>query len=69
MMTTPEKIGDIVITVRHADNTVIPVLQEAIGVLKNNSEKISFISYEESIFYYMLYQPGELQKHHIQKYF
>lgn len=65
MMTTPEKIGDIVITVRHADNTVIPVLQEAIGVLKNNSEKISFISYEESIFYYMLYQPGELQKHQI----
>lgn len=65
MMTTPEKIGDIVIAVRNADNRIIPTLQETVGVLKSNSEKISFISYEESVFYYTLYQPEELQKHQI----
>lgn len=65
MMGTPEKVGDIVITVRNADNRIIPILQETVGVLKNNSEKISFISYEESVFYYMLYQAGELQNHQI----
>lgn len=65
MMATPEKIADIVITVRNADEQMIPVLQETVGVLKHNSDKISFISYEESVFYYMLYQSGELQNHQI----
>lgn len=65
MMSTPEKIGDIVITIRNADNTIIPILQETVGVLKGNSDKISFISYEESLFYYMLYQSAELQNHQI----
>ncbi|MBE5879806.1 MAG: hypothetical protein E7288_07520 [Lachnospiraceae bacterium] len=65
MMGTPEKIADIVIAVRNADEHIIPVLQETVGVLKHNSDKISFISYEESVFFYMLYQPGELQNHQI----
>lgn len=65
MMSTPEKIGDIVITVRNTDKKMIPLLKETVGVLKGNSEKISFISYEESVFFYMLYQPSELQNHQI----
>lgn len=65
MMATPEKIADIVIAVRNADEKIIPILQETVGVLKHNSDKISFISYEESVFFYTLYQSGELQNHQI----
>jgi len=60
-----EKIAEIVIAVRNADSEMIRILRETIGVLKGNSEKISFISYEESFFFYMLYQPSELQNHQV----
>ena len=65
LMETPEKIANLVIAVRNADVESIKMLQSAVGVLKVNQEKISFISYEECVFYYMLYQKAELQNHQI----
>ena len=65
IMNTPEKIANITFTVRNADVELIKMLQSAISVLKMNTEKISFASYEESVFFYMLYQNAELKNHQV----
>ena len=65
LMTTPDKIASVVITVRKADSDMVKVLQKLPELLKLEEEKVHFLSYEESFFFYMLYQKGELQNHQI----
>lgn len=65
VMLTPDKIMSITITLKDADSKAIELLQEISGIVKVNPEIIHFISYEESMFYYMLYQSQELQNHNI----
>ena len=65
IMSTPDKVAEIVITLREANVSDIRTLQKAVSMLKVNLEKVHYISYEESFFFYMLNQGGELQKHHI----
>lgn len=65
VMATPDKVAQIVITVRDAEADTIRTLQKAVSMLKINPEKVSFINYEESLFFYSLNQGGDLQKHHI----
>lgn len=64
-MMTPDKIISITITLKDADSDTIMMLQELPSMLKVNPEILHFITYEESFYYYMLYQPGELQNHNI----
>lgn len=65
VMETPDKIAGIAITVRNADNKIISILSTLSSILKLGEDKIHFLSYEESFFYYMAYQSGELQNHHV----
>lgn len=65
VMLTPDKIMSITITLKDADSKSIELLQEISGIVKVNPDIIHFISYEESMFYYMLYQSQELQNHNI----
>ena len=64
-MVTPDKIMSIMITLKDANPDTIMLLQELPGMIKVNSDILHFVTYEESFFYYMLYQPGELQNHNI----
>ena len=64
-MVTADKIVSITVTLKEADSETIMMLQELPGMLKINPEILHFITYEESFFYYMLYQGGELQNHNI----
>ncbi len=65
VMTTPERIEAVIITVRDAGPKLIDVLKRATKVLKIVASRISFITYEESFYYFMLYQMEELQNHQI----
>ncbi|MCR4814937.1 MAG: hypothetical protein K5879_08955 [Lachnospiraceae bacterium] len=65
LMTTPDKIASVVITVRKADSKTVGILTKLPELLKLEEEKVHFLSYEESFFFYMLYQKGELQNHQI----
>ena len=65
LMTTPDKIASVVITVRKADSATVKVLTKLPELLKIEEEKVHFLSYEESFFFYMLYQKSELQNHQI----
>ena len=65
LMTTPDKIASVVITVRKADSKTVSILTKLPELLKMEEEKVHFLSYEESFFFYMLYQKGELQNHQI----
>ena len=65
LMTTPEKIASVVVTVRKADSDMVKVLKKLPDLLKMGEEKVHFLSYEESFFFYMLYQKSELQNHQV----
>ena len=65
LMTTPEKIASVVVTVRRADSDMVKVLKKLPDLLKMGEEKVHFLSYEESFFFYMLYQKSELQNHQV----
>ena len=65
IMTTPDKIASVVITIRKADSKMVSMLTKLPDLLKLEEEKVHFLSYEESFFFYMLYQKGELQNHQI----
>ena len=62
LMTTPDKISAVVVTVRKADTDTVQKLPE---LLKIEEEKVHFLSYEESFFFYMLYQQNELRNHQV----
>ena len=64
-MVTPDKIVSITISLKDADSDTIIMLQELPNMLKVNPDILHFVTYEESFFYYMLYQPAELQNHNI----
>ena len=65
LMTTPDKISSVVVTVRKADTDTVKVLQKLPELLKIEEEKVHFLSYEESFFFYMLYQQNELRNHQV----
>ena len=65
VMVTPDKILSLTITLKDADSDTILMLMELPGMLKINPDILHFVTYEESFFYYMLYQSGELQNHNI----
>ena len=65
LMTTPDKISAVVITVRKADSSMMKVLGKLPELLKLEEDKIHFLSYEESFFFYMLYQKPELHNHQV----
>ncbi len=65
VMVTPDKILSITITLKEANSDTIIMLQELPSLIKVNPDVLHFITYEESYFYYMLYQPSELQNHNI----
>ena len=65
LMTTPDKISAVVVTVRKADTDTVKVLQKLPELLKIEEEKVHFLSYEESFFFYMLYQQNELRNHQV----
>ncbi len=65
VMATPDKISSITVTLKDAEPESIALLQDLPSIIKVNPEIIHFITYEESMFYYMLYQSQELQNHNI----
>lgn len=65
LMTTPDKVSEIYITVREAGSEVIKILQKIPEKLRMSADKVHFISYEESFFYYMLYQSKELKNNQV----
>ncbi len=65
VMITPDKILSLTITLRDYDSDTILMLMELPSMLKINPDILHFVSYEESFYYYMLYQPNELQNHNI----
>lgn len=65
VMETPEKIANITFAIRSADGKTVKMLQSALEILKIEKERISLISYEEAVFFYVLYQNEELQNHQI----
>lgn len=65
VMVTPDKILSLTITLKDADSDTILMLMELPSMLKINPDILHFVTYEESFFYYMLYQPSELQNHNI----
>ncbi|MBR3039897.1 MAG: hypothetical protein IKI20_04495 [Lachnospiraceae bacterium] len=65
LMTSPDKIASVVVTVRHADTDTMKILGKLPELLKLEDEKIHFLSYEESFFFYMLYQKQDLQNHQV----
>lgn len=65
LMTTPEKVAGITITVRTADADTINMLKKLPELIRVSSDKLSFVAYEEAFHYYMAFQPGELQNHNI----
>ncbi|MBO4347571.1 MAG: hypothetical protein J5840_08045 [Lachnospiraceae bacterium] len=64
-MVTPDKILSITITLKDANSDTILMLQELPSMIKVNPDILHFVTYEESYYYYMLYQPEELQNHNI----
>ena len=64
-MLTPDKILSITISLKDANSDTIIMLQELPQMLKINPDILHFVTYEESLFYYMLYQEEELQNHNI----
>ncbi|MBQ1489199.1 MAG: hypothetical protein IIZ41_10645 [Lachnospiraceae bacterium] len=65
LMTTPDKISAVVITVQKADKDSVRVLGKLPELLNIEADKVHFLSYEESFFFYMLYQKSDLQNHQI----
>lgn len=65
VMVTPDKIVSITIALKDASADTIVLLQELPSVIKVNPDILHFATYEESFYYYMLYQPVELQNHNI----
>ncbi|MCR4648742.1 MAG: hypothetical protein K5776_06665 [Lachnospiraceae bacterium] len=65
VMVSPDKIVSLTITLKDANSDIIVMLQELPSLLKINPDILHFVTYEESFFYYMLYQPAELQNHNI----
>lgn len=65
VMTTPDKVAQIFITVREAGADTIRILQKIPEKLRINPDKVHFINYEESFYYYMMYQPKELKNNQI----
>lgn len=65
IMATPEKIANITFALRSADVEMIKMLQNAVRLLKVDAERISYASYEESVFFYVLSQSEEMQNHQI----
>ncbi|MCQ2543829.1 MAG: DUF5716 family protein [Lachnospiraceae bacterium] len=61
----PDKILAIMLTLKDANTDTIIMLQELAPLLKVNPDVLKFITYEESFYYYMLYQGAELQNHNI----
>ena len=56
------KIDSLVITCGDMTPRVLEVLERVVTGMKLKTEKVCYISYTESYYYYMLYQPPELWK-------
>lgn len=65
VMITPDKISSVTVTLKDADSDTINLLKDLPGIVKINPDILHFITYEESMFYYMLFQSQELQNHNI----
>lgn len=65
LMTTPEKIAGITITLRDADVSMIGLLKNLPELIRVSQDKLIIVSYEEAFHYYMAFQPGELQNHNV----
>ena len=65
LMTTPEKIASVVITVNKADSDMVKILSKLPDLLKIGEEKVHFLSYEESFFFYTLAQKTDLNNHQV----
>lgn len=55
-----ERIGALMVTCEHMDHEMIQVLGEALGRIRFKAKHVSFQSYEDSFYQYMLHQPEEL---------
>lgn len=60
MNALPQQIDLMMITVEELDRRTIEVLSQAVSLMQLSAEQISFQSYAESFYHYMLHQPREL---------
>lgn len=65
VMMTPDKISSITVALKDADTKTIELISQLPAQINVNPDVLHFITYEESFFYYMLYQNQELQNHNI----
>lgn len=65
VLMTPDKISSITIALKDANPKVIEMMEELPSQINVNPDVLHFITYEESFFYYMLYQNAELQNHNV----
>ncbi|MBQ9511600.1 MAG: hypothetical protein IJR58_00235 [Lachnospiraceae bacterium] len=60
-----DHVEAIVFTAENLDKRMVEVLSEVTGALNLKTKRIFYQSYEESLYYYMLYQPPELKFKHV----
>lgn len=60
-----DHVAAIVFTVENLDKRMVEVLNIVTGALNLKTKQIFYQGYEESLYYYMLYQPPELKFKHV----
>jgi len=65
MIMNPDQVETMVITVASLDGKLVDVVDRIADAMPIPKEKIIIQTYEESIFYYMLHQPGELWEYEV----
>ena len=63
MITGPDQVESMIFTVDTLEGRTIEVLNKVAAALPVPREKITFQTYEESSFYYLIHQPKELWEH------
>ena len=65
MVMSPDQVETMVITVSSLEGKLVDVVEKIASSIPVERDKIIIQTYEESIFYYMLHQPGELWEYEV----